>query len=193
MTGLFGGAFDPPHLGHLALADAACTHFGLERLVVIPTGNPPHKAVATPAEIRYRLAEAAFADMRIAELSRHELDRDGPSFTVDTARWAREQWGETIFLIGADEFRDFPSWHDPEGVLEQTKVGVATRPGFPRSELVEVLERLERLDRVLFFDIEPLPVSSTDVRKRVRDGQPVDHLCPRRVCDLIAELGLYRG
>jgi len=191
-VGLLGGAFDPPHLGHLALARDAVRELGLERLVVIPTGTPPHKEVETPAATRYRLAEAAFAGVPDVEVSSHELDRPEPSYTVDTARWAAERWGDPIFLVGADEFASFPSWRDPAGVLEHARLGVATRPGTPRERLEEVLAGLEHPERVLFFEIEPLPISSTAIREYARRGEPIDHLVPPAVDRLVGELGLYR-
>jgi nicotinate-nucleotide adenylyltransferase len=192
-TGLLGGAFDPPHNGHLVLADAAVAHFRLARLVVVVTGEPPHKPVETGAETRLRLAEAAFAGVEGVELSRHELDRPGPSYTVDTARWARDVYGDVVFVVGADEFASFLSWHDPNGVLEAVRLGVATRPGYPREQLEPVLQALERPERVELFEIPAVSVASTELRERLRRGEPVDDLVPVRVAALVRELGLYRG
>lgn len=193
MTGLLGGAFDPPHNGHIALADAALDRFSLERLVVVVTGKPPHKLVEADAETRFRLAEAAFAGRPRVELSRHELEREGPSYTVETARWAAGRWGEVLFLIGADEFADFLEWKDPHGVLEHVRLGVATRPGFGGERLQPVLAALDRPDRVELFTIPEVPVSSSEIRARVMRGEPVDELVPAPVARLIAELGLYGG
>jgi len=190
-TGLLGGAFDPPHNGHLVLADEAIRRFRLERLVVVVTGDPPHKEVGTDAETRFRLAEAAFAGRPRVELSRWELDRPGPSYTVDTARWAEATYGDCVFLVGADEFAGFLSWQDPEGVLAHVRLGVATRPGHPREALEAVLARLSHAERVELFEIPAVPVSSTDLRARVARGQPIDELVPAEVAQLIAELGLY--
>jgi len=192
VTGLFGGAFDPPHNGHLALARAAIEHFGLERLVVIPTGVAPHKPVATPGAVRLRLAAAAFADVPEAEISSWELDRGVPSYTVETTRWARDRWGEVIFLVGADQFAKLDTWHEPDRVLELARLGVATRPGFEGDALLRLRSQLTDPSRVELFDIEPVPVASTDVRERIRRGEPVEGLVPPPVADLIAELGLYR-
>src|SRR5262245_22357706 len=101
-VGLLGGTFDPPHLGHVALARRAIEALGLERLIVVVVGEAPHKPVETGAETRFRLAEAAFADLPGVELSRYELDREGLSYTVDTARWATELYGDVLFVVGAD-------------------------------------------------------------------------------------------
>jgi nicotinate-nucleotide adenylyltransferase len=192
-VGLLGGAFDPPHNGHVALARKAIDHFALDRIVVVPTGTPPHKLVAADAETRFGLAEAAFADLPGVELSRFELDRGGPSYTVDTARWAADRYGDALFLIGADEFCDFLSWHDPNGVLDAVRVGVASRPGFPRERLDPILAALERPDRVELFEIDPIPIESRELRARVARGEPIDRDVPPAVARLVSELGLYRA
>jgi nicotinate-nucleotide adenylyltransferase len=192
VTGLFGGAFDPPHNGHVALARGAIERFRLERLVVIPTGVAPHKPVRTPARVRLRLAEAAFAGVQRVEVSAWEIERGEPSYTVETTRWARERFGEIIFLVGADQFAQLESWKDPDEVLELARLGVATRPGYRRDELEAVCRRLRDPSRVELFDVEPVPVSSTEVRDRVTRSEPIDDLVPPRVAALIAELGLYR-
>jgi nicotinate-nucleotide adenylyltransferase len=191
-VGLLGGAFDPPHNGHLVLADKALAHFELERLVVVVTGDPPHKRLETDAETRYSLAAAAFADRPGVELSRFELDAEGPSYTVRTARWARATYGDAVFLVGADEFAAFLSWHDPNGVLAEVRLGVATRPGYPAARLEEVLAGLDCPERVELFEIPAVRVSSTDVRERVARGEPIDDLVPVPVAELITTLGLYR-
>lgn len=191
LTGLLGGAFDPPHNGHLALAEGALASLGLELLVVVVTGTPPHKQVGTGAETRFRLAEAAFAGLPGVVLSRHELERPGPSYTVDTVRWAAEAFGEVVFVVGADEFAGFLAWHDPEGVLRAARLAVATRPGYPRDQLDAVLARLSQPERVELFELAALPVSSTEIRERVARGEPIDGLVPPRVAELVAELGLY--
>lgn len=192
-VGLLGGAFDPPHNGHVVLAKEAIRHFGPERLVVVVTGDPPHKRVETDAETRYALAAAAFESLPGVELSRFELDAGGPSYTVGTARWARAMYGDVVFLVGADEFADFGSWHNPNGVLAEVRLGVATRPGYPAAQLDPVLSQLERPDRVELFEIPAIASSSTEVRERVAHGEPIDDLVPAAVAELIAKLGLYRG
>jgi nicotinate-nucleotide adenylyltransferase len=193
VTGLLGGAFDPPHNGHLLLAREAIAVLGLARLVVVVTGRAPHKPVETDAETRFRLAAAAFSSLPGVELSRYELDRPGPSYTVETVRWARGRYGEVVFVVGADEFADFLSWHDPAGVLEAAELAVATRPGYPLARLESVLARLERPDRVRLFQIPALPVSSSGIRERVARGEPIDELVPGEVAELVAQLGLYRA
>jgi nicotinate-nucleotide adenylyltransferase len=102
-------------------------------------------------------------------------------------------WHDPLFVIGADEFTDFLRWKDPTGVLDRARLAVATRPGYPREPLDAVLDELARPDRVLFFEIEPVPVSSEDLRQRVARGEPIDAFVPPAVADLVAREGLYRG
>jgi nicotinate-nucleotide adenylyltransferase len=191
MVGLLGGAFDPPHHGHVALADGALERFALDRLLVIPTGIAPHKEVETDAETRCRLAAAAFADRPRVEISRWEIDRGEPSYTIETTRWACEQYGEIIFLVGADQFASLDTWKDPGQVLELARLGVATRPGYDVSELERLRGTLPDPSRVELFEIPAWPLSSTEIRDRVRRGEPIDGFVPAAVAALIAELGLY--
>ena len=183
MIGLLGGAFDPPHNGHVALAEAAKRQFGFEEFVVLVSALPGHKDVVEDAGARLDLARAAFPD--------DDVELDEQARTIDTLRAGR--WRDPLFLIGADEFCDFPTWKDPEGVLELARLGVATRPGYPRDRLDAALDRLAHPERVLFFEIEPWPVASRDVRERVARGEPIDRLVPPRVAELIRERRLYRS
>lgn len=193
MTGLLGGTFNPPHNGHLALARGAIEHFGLERLVVLVAGQAPHKLVDVDGETRYRLARAAFADLPRVELSRFELDRDGPAYTLETVRHARREWGEIVFLVGADQFEQFLGWKEPDGILELARLGVGSRPGYPAERLEPVLAGLRAPERVEFFEIEAVPVSSREIRERVAVGEPIDALVPAGVAREIEALGLYRA
>jgi nicotinate-nucleotide adenylyltransferase len=183
MTGLLGGAFDPPHSGHVELARTANEQFAFDEFVVLVTVSPGHKHVAVEADTRLRLARAAFPDYDV------ELDPHGR--TIDMLR--ADRWSDPLLLIGADEFCDFLDWKEPDAVLEHARLAVATRPGYPRERLDDVLEGLKRPERVLFFEIEPLPIASSDIRGRVARGEAIDGLVPPAVADLIQELGLYRG
>jgi nicotinate-nucleotide adenylyltransferase len=181
VTALLGGTFNPPHNGHIVLADAAERRFG-EEVVVVVAVRPGHKDVEVDGDVRLQLARAAFPE--------REVESDPHERTVDMLKAGR--WNEPLFLIGADEFCDFLAWKDPEGVIAHARLGVATRPGYPRELLDAVLEQLSRPDRVEFFEIEPLPISSREIRERVARGEPIDDLVPPAVAELIESLGLYR-
>ena len=190
---VFGGAFDPPHLGHVALVREALEHFGFERVLVVPAGDPPHKAVSTPAEIRAHLTELAFAGIARAEISPIELEPGGPRYTIETLRRLSESCDDLALLVGADQFAGFLGWREPEAILELASLAVATRPGYDYGELRPVLTALDRPERVTFFPIPAHPISSNGIRARAHDGLPIDGLVPRSVADEINRLGLYRS
>jgi nicotinate-nucleotide adenylyltransferase len=181
-TGLLGGTFNPPHYGHLALAEAAKEHFELDDLLVLVNAHPGHKEVEVAAESRLRLARAAFPDYHV-ELDPYER-------TVDMLRARRRR--DPIFLVGADSFSELLTWKEPDQLLALARLGVATRPGYPQELLQPVLDRLARPERVEFFEIEPVPISSQQVRDRVFRGEPIDALVPPAVAEEIEALGLYR-
>ena len=185
LTGLFGGVFDPPHLGHVALARAAIRHFGLDRLLVLVVEKPGHKDVETDPKTRLRLARAAFSDVPQAEVRLEPSPR-----TVDAVRDGR--YDGSVFLVGADEFADFAGWKEPDELLEHVRLGVATRPRFPQERLDEVLAGLRRPDRVECFALEPVDIESRDLRRRVGAGEPIEPFVPPAVADLVRSLGLYR-
>jgi nicotinate-nucleotide adenylyltransferase len=182
-TGLFGGAFDPPHNGHVALVDRAVAHFGLTRVAILVSERPGHRPVVAPAPARLRLAEAAFPAW--------EVELDPHPRTIDLLR-ARD-FGDTILLIGADQFHAFTAWKEPDAVLERVRLGVAARPGYPRERLDPVLQSLAQPERVSFFELEPVHVSGTMLRARCARGEPLTGLVPPAVERLVAELGLYRA
>jgi nicotinate-nucleotide adenylyltransferase len=178
---LFGGAFDPPHDGHVALARAAKEQFALS-LTVLVSERPGHKDVDLPADVRLELARAAFPE--------DEVRLDPYARTIDLLRG--ESFDDPVFLVGADQFVDFLTWKEPEAVLELARLGVATRPGFDRGLLDTVLRSLGRPERVAFFDIPPIAAASRDIRALAAMGEPLDGLVPPAVAGLIAERGLYR-
>jgi nicotinate-nucleotide adenylyltransferase len=185
-VGILGGAFDPPHNGHVALAREAVDHFRLERLFVRVVADPGHKEVDTAPALRLQLAELAFASLDVAEVSLDPFAR-----TVDSL----EELGleDPVFLLGADELAAFPTWTRPERVLELARIGAATRPGTDLADLDRVIASLVRPDRIELFPITPLPVSSSEIRERVAAGMPIDELVPPAVAEAIHRLGLYRA
>ena len=176
-VGLFGGTFDPPHNGHVALVDAAERVFSFDRLLVLVVAAPGHRRVVASADVRLALTRLAFPDHTV-ELDEHER-------TIDLLR-AREL-EDPVFLIGADELADFPNWKEPETVLELARLGVATRPGYA------VAAAISPVDRVEPFEIDPHPVSSTEIRRKVAASEPIDGLVPDAVVREIERLGLYRN
>jgi nicotinate-nucleotide adenylyltransferase len=185
MTGLYGGAFDPPHLGHVALARAALQHFGLEQLVVLVSARPGHREVVLSVDERLRLAELAFDG-----LGPVDVRRDDHARTIDLLRAGG--FGDAIFLIGADQLLDFPAWKEPDAILELVQLGVATRPGLSREEVEAARDRLSRPERVHFFEIEPHPVSGRELRALAGRGESLDGLVPTTVAREVAARGLYR-
>jgi nicotinate-nucleotide adenylyltransferase len=181
LTALFGGAFDPPHAGHVEVAREAKARFEPATLIVLVSERPAHKDVTTPADVRLELARAAFPD--------DEVRLDPYPRTIDLLR--AERFDEPLFVIGADQFCDFLSWQEPDAILELARIAVATRPGFPRERLDTVLRGLGRPDQVVFFSIEPNPAASRDVRGLAAAGEPLDGLVPPAVERLIREQNLY--
>ena len=180
-VGLFGGAFDPPHVGHVELARAAKQHFALPQLIVLVSGTPGHKDVRLPAETRLELARAAFPD--------EDVRLDPYPRTIDLLR--AEQFDDPLFVIGADEFCDFPTWKEPDAVLDLTRLAVGTRPGFPTEKIDAALDRIKRLERVVFFELDPNPAASRDIRAAAEAGESLDGLVPPAVAAIIAEQKLY--
>jgi nicotinate-nucleotide adenylyltransferase len=186
LCGILGGVFDPPHSGHVSLAQAAKGQLALDRLLVLVVASPGHKRVATPAETRLELARLAFE-----EIPGVEVELDYNARTVDSLEARRPE--DAIFILGADELADFTSWKSPERVLELVRLGVAMRPGVPDERLREARARLSAPDRILYFEMPPMPVSSSDVRERVLRGESIEGLVPPKVADAIVRLGLYVG
>jgi nicotinate-nucleotide adenylyltransferase len=180
-TGLFGGAFDPPHVGHVALARAAKEHFDLPQLTILVAERPGHKETHLPAAERLELARAAFPedDVRLDPYAR----------TIDLLR--SELFEDPLFIVGADQFSNFLSWKEPDEVLERARLAVATRPGYERGQLDAVLEELDQPERVVFFDIEANPAASRDVRALAADGKSLAGLVPDAVAERIRERDLY--
>jgi nicotinate-nucleotide adenylyltransferase len=191
---LFGGAFDPPHVGHVVLLQSAAARFGLERILVVPTGHPPHKDAHSPPAVRFRLAQLAFGRIPGVELWDRELSADGPSYTIDTVRAAAERFPgeELLVLVGADQLAHFLDWHEPDAILELARLGVATRPGYPPETLEPVLHRVSRPDRIELFRIPSYPLASRALRARVARGESIDGVVPRAVAAEIERLRLYR-
>jgi nicotinate-nucleotide adenylyltransferase len=182
VNGLFGGAFDPPHNGHVELVRTARRVLGLDEVLVLVAGAPGHKSVETPAVVRLELARAAFPGETVL--------LDPEPRTIDMLRAHPERQG-TVFLLGADEFADLSSWKEPEEVLRRVRLGVATRPGYPGERLDGVAGELIASGRVSFFDLEPMPIASRELRARLDGGEDVHEFVPPAVWEIIERGGLY--
>jgi nicotinate-nucleotide adenylyltransferase len=183
-TGILGGVFDPPHLGHVALAQAALRELALAELLVLVVANPGHKRTATPAQTRLELARLAFQGV---ERTTVELDRHAR--TVDSLEERKPP--DAVFVLGSDELGVLSTWKSPERVLELVRLGVALRPGATPDSIWAVAAELGAEGRILEFELEPHPISSSDIRDRVARGLPIDDLVPTKVAEAIRRLGLY--
>jgi nicotinate-nucleotide adenylyltransferase len=182
--GVFGGTFDPPHIGHLIAAQDAKSALGLDRVIFVPAAVPPHKRDDTVSAPGTRLAmvQAAIAGADGFEVDDLELRRGGPSWTVDTLRElaARLPGSELFLLIGSDQYAEFESWREPDVIRQLAKVAVLTRENGAGQAAGVHTVRVTRID-----------VSSTDIRRRMAEGQPIRFLVPAAVEALIRLHGLY--
>jgi nicotinate-nucleotide adenylyltransferase len=196
-VGLLGGSFNPPHVGHMLCAQEALVALELERVLLMPVHAPPHKALdADPGpEVRLDLCRLAVADAPGVEVSDLEIARAGRSYTVDTLKALHDADPEDdlTFIAGADQACGLPSWREPSAVLELAELAVAEREAWRREDVREALSGLPgALERVRFFSMPRIDISSSLVRRRVADGQPIRWLVPDAVARAIAERGLYR-
>lgn len=198
-VGLFGGTFDPVHLGHLILAEQCREQCDLDEVWFLPSGSPPHKPAAAISEGRHRtemlrLALAGHASFRVSEM---ELTREGPTYTVDTLTAISEQhpdW-ELFFLIGGDSLSDLPTWRQPQRILQLATIVAANRGDRPLPDATELLPELAAAagDRIRLVAMPGVDLSATDLRRRVRSGRSIRYLVPRAVEVYIQEHGLYSG
>ena len=194
--GILGGTFNPPHLGHLRLARAALEELALERVVLVPARAAPHKTEAEDpgAEHRLRMCELAVQTEPRLEVSRIELDRPGPSYTVDTLRsiHATDPDAELTLIVGADMAQTLPSWREPREILRLARLAVAGRDGASRERAQSAVASLDGDARSVFLDMPLLDVSSSQVRSRVAAGEPYEDVVGAEIAGYIAEHGLYR-
>lgn len=185
--GVYGGTFDPVHLGHLAAAHAALTACALDRVVFVPAGDPYHRS-APHASARDRLAmlEAATIGEPRFSVSVVDIDRPGPTYTIDTLRdlHAQDPDAQLVLLLGSDALAALPTWRDPEGILAMASVCAFAHPGDP-------LTRPPLDGDIVLLPVEPLPITATAVRAAIAASAPTTALLPPAVAALIAERGLY--
>lgn len=191
VIGIMGGSFDPIHLGHLVTAEQARADLGLDEVIFIPAGDQPQKRHTTPPELRYLMTVLATAANPAFSVSRLEIDRDGPTYTVDTLRSMRRLYpaAQLHFVTGADAILNILTWKDADECLALANFVAATRPGYD-------LHRLEAeglREHVSILDVPALAISSSDVRERFADERPVRYLIPLEVEQFARKYRLYRG
>lgn len=193
--GIFGGTFDPIHLGHLHIAHGLREKLDLDQIVWVVAGRPPHKRgqIVSDDDDRISMVRLALDDTPGDVVSRVEVDRPGPSYTVDTLERLTAEFGPAsyFFLMGEDSLRDFPTWRDPEHILELADLGVVGRPGIDTdlADLATILPALA--GKVHLVSLDELPYSSSEIRQRVANGKPIDALTVQPVVRYIRDHGLY--
>ncbi|MBC8263478.1 MAG: nicotinate-nucleotide adenylyltransferase [Anaerolineales bacterium] len=197
-VGVLGGTFDPIHNGHLVAAEEVRAQLRLDRVVFVPAGLPPHKLTEHVSSVDHRLTmvKLAIASNPYFTVSRVDIDRFGPCYTVDTIQLLWDERGgevELYFIIGSDSLADIPTWHKPQRLIRLCRLAVVARPGYRVD-----MEELERLlpgitSRIHFINSPQLDISSTDIQKRVREGLPIKYQAPEAVEDYIYEHELYTG
>lgn len=194
--GVLGGTFDPPHYGHLAIAEEARVRLNLERVLFVPAREPPHKPgrPISPVEDRLAMVQAAIADNPAFTLSRVDVDRPGPSYTVDTMALLQAQLGsdaQLYLIIGMDSLRDLPTWHQPARLLDLCHIVAVSRPGYScdMAALARLLPAVTT--RVILIDGPALDISATELQRRIRAGLPIRYQVPEPVRRYIYEKGLY--
>lgn len=197
--GVFGGTFDPPHTGHLLIGELVRDALGLERLLFVPAGDPPHKQhlEITPAAHRRRLVELAIADNPAFELCPIDLDRRGPHYSTETVRLIREQYDvaadDCIFLLGGDSLVELPTWHQPQRLIELCRLAVVHRPGYT-PDLAALERQVPGLARRLeWVEIPLVELSSSVIRRRVRAGRSIRYQTPEAVIGYIEQHELYQA
>jgi nicotinate-nucleotide adenylyltransferase len=195
--GVLGGTFDPPHKAHLVLAETARSSLRLERVVFVPAGDPWRKAgqEITPVHHRLAMVRLAVADEPYFEASTLEIEREGPSYTVDTLAELTERYGpdaELYFLLGEDALRDMPNWKEPERIAQLAHLVAAPRPGGTEAGALAEQAIPGLAARVIPLDMPLIDISATDLRERASRGLSLRDLVPPAVAEYIEQHGLYR-
>jgi nicotinate-nucleotide adenylyltransferase len=196
-TGIFGGTFDPIHVAHLAVAEAARDTFGLRRVLFIPAAQPPHKPGRPITAVEHRLAmvEAAVAANPAFDVSRIEVDREGPSYTIDTlaALCAADPRDQLALILSAESYGELPTWHEPRRILDLADLIVAPRDGYPEADPDLVPSRFpDAPAAIAFLDGPHIRLSASEIRRRAAEGRSVRYLVPDAVAAYIGDHGLYQ-
>lgn len=197
--GIMGGTFDPVHYGHLVTAEGARFEFGLDQVLFLPSGIPPHKTpkLVSPAEHRYMMTVLATLGNPHFEVSRIDIEREGVSYTIHTLQILKEQYpaAELFFITGADAIFEIIDWKDSDQLLKMAHFIAATRPGFSLNRLPPATQKWvsEHQDRLHVLQVPAMAISSTDIRHRVRCGRSIRYLVPEQVDYYIRRNRLYGG
>lgn len=197
VVGVFGGTFDPIHQAHLAVAESARDAFDLERVVFIPAAVPPHKTDVrvTPAEHRFAMVEAAIADNPAFAVDRVEIDRGGPSYTVDTLVALRSAWPDTdlALILSAESFVQLPTWREPRRVLDLADLIVAPRDGYADADPDFLARHFPgAIGGARFLDGPRMRLSASEIRRRAAAGRSIRYLVPDAVAAYIGDHALYQ-
>ncbi|MEA2081190.1 MAG: nicotinate-nucleotide adenylyltransferase [Elusimicrobiota bacterium] len=187
MTGLFGGTFNPPHIGHLILAECSLHELSLDKIIFIPAGIPPHKNEdVLGCETRYKLTVLATCGNSRFEVSDYETKKTGASYTIDTLKhFDSILHGEMVFLLGMDSLNDLKNWKDFENIIDNFSLGVWSRPGAP------LFDEFSAHPQIQSITAPEIPVSSSAIRKNIRSGRPYRYLVPEKAYTYINAMGLY--
>ena len=195
---VMGGTFDPVHYGHLMAAEAVQRELGVEKVVFMPVGNPPHKkgSEVTANEDRYNMTNLATKGNEKFVISKMEIEREGETYTIDTVRELRKQSGQEVaiyIIIGADTLLEICKWKEIEKVLEMCEIVVVTRPSYEEEKVEEEAERLrkEYKGKIRLVEIPPMEISSTEIRERIKGKKAVRYLLPEEVLEYIERYNIY--
>jgi len=197
--GVLGGTFDPVHLGHLIIAEEVAVQLKLEKVLFVPSGHPwlKEERVITPAEHRVGMLQLALALNPRFEISLVDVERDGPSYTVDTLADLRREYGESalfFFILGWDSLKDLPLWKEPDRIMGQCRLVAVGRPGSAKPKLSALEKALPGISqRVILLQKPLIGISSSEIRQRVAQGLSIKYLVPEAVDGYIKEKGLYRS
>lgn len=198
-VGILGGTFDPVHNAHMAIVDEARLQLELQEIIFVPAGQPWMKSneVITPSEHRVAMLQLAIADKFGFRVSTMEIDRPGPSYTVDTLRKLNNNFvelAELFFIIGWDNLPNLPKWKDPERIIELCYLVALPRPGYPLPDLVALDKEIPGLgQRLIIMERPCIDISGTEIRERTAKRLDISHLVPPGVAEYIRENGLYRS
>lgn len=197
-VGIFGGTFDPIHQGHMVIAEQVMGELGLDHILFVPAGIPPHKeasSVRASTEDRYDMVEAAVEGNERFSVDRVEVDAGRPMHSVETVQILKERSpdDEWFFITGADEVSNLLVWKDPDRLLEEVVMVAATRPGYDLSRLDHLEAKLRNFDRIFPVECTRVDISATGIRRRILQGKSVRYLVPEEVYEIIMERRLYEG